>query len=72
MLEPCFRYGYPDERHLTRVQEELAIKGVTEKDLTDTQKKFIENPNSVVSGSLFMDFAHLFSIQPSKGFGTAV
>ncbi|KAL8615427.1 hypothetical protein ACOMHN_036247 [Nucella lapillus] len=42
-------HGYPDPTYLTRVQEELAAKGVTEKDLTNVQHDFIANPAKVQS-----------------------
>ena len=41
----CYSYGYPDPSYLVRVMQELADKGVTVKDLTPTQRDFIQNPD---------------------------
>ncbi|KAL8615431.1 hypothetical protein ACOMHN_036251 [Nucella lapillus] len=52
-------HGYPDPTYLTRVQEELAAKGVTEKDLTNVQHDFIANPAKVQSQYRY-DFSDYF------------
>ena len=57
----CFSYGYPDATYLSRVQEELAAKGVTYEDLTEKQKKFIYNPESSWKSFLQMDFSDQFN-----------
>ncbi|KAK7471616.1 hypothetical protein BaRGS_00035713 [Batillaria attramentaria] len=59
------RFGYPDDGYLSRVQEELAAKGVTEKDLTDTQKDFIQNPKPYIKYERF-DFSKYFSSKTSR------
>ncbi|KAK7485889.1 hypothetical protein BaRGS_00022884, partial [Batillaria attramentaria] len=51
------RHGYPDPGYLTRLQQELAAKNVTEKDLTDTQKDFIQDPQKYYR---YNDFSHCF------------
>ncbi|XP_076461034.1 uncharacterized protein LOC143293721 [Babylonia areolata] len=54
-------YGYPDPGYLTRVQMELADKGVTEKDLSDKQWDFIKNPAKFRSVYPYTDFGWNFS-----------
>ena len=56
----CCSYGYPDPDYLKRVQEELAVKGVTEADLTDRQRDFIQNPGKYIKHSEW-DFSHHFN-----------
>lgn len=44
------RYGYPDETYLDRVEDELAVKGVTEKDIWNIQnihKTFLYQDDSL-------------------------
>ena len=55
------RHGYPDMDYLRRVQEELADDGVTEADLTNRQRDFIENPGKYIQQS-FEDFSHYFNV----------
>ena len=55
------RHGYPDVDYLRRVQEELAYNGVTEADLTDRQRYFIENPGRYIK-YLQTDFSHYFNV----------
>ena len=40
-----YSHGYPDPGYLMRVKQDLADKGVTEKDFTPTQRDFIQNPD---------------------------
>ena len=65
----CCSYGYPDPDYLKRVQEELAVKGVTEADLTDRQRDFIQNPGKYIKHSQ-QDFSHHFN--KSEGSKTVV
>ncbi|KAK7471615.1 hypothetical protein BaRGS_00035712, partial [Batillaria attramentaria] len=58
-------FGYPDDGYLSRVQGELAAKGVTEKDLTDTQKDFIQNPKPYIKYEHY-DFSNYFSSKTSR------
>lgn len=60
----CYSYGYPDPSYLVRVMQELADKGVTEKDLTPTQRDFIQNPDKYRN---YFDFSWHFRPE-----GTAV
>ena len=54
-----YSHGYPDPGYLMRVKQDLADKGVTEKDLTPTQRDFIQNPHK------YRDYSDL-----SKHFGS--
>ncbi|XP_076460759.1 uncharacterized protein LOC143293585 [Babylonia areolata] len=51
------RYGYPDPEYLREAEEQLARNGVTERELTDTQKDFIQNPDHYVTRSRLLDMA---------------
>ena len=55
----CCSYGYPDPDYLIRVEGELAVKGVTDADLTDKQQDFIQNPKKYIKHS-YWDFSHCF------------
>ena len=57
----CYSYGYPDPGYLSRVQQELAAKGVTEKDLTDTQRQFIHQPDLYLHTPSVHDFSGMFN-----------
>ena len=65
----CCSYGYPDPDYLKHVQEELVVKGVTEADLTDRQRDFIQNPGKYIKHSQ-QDFSHHFN--KSEGSKTVV
>ena len=59
-----YSHGYPDPGYLMRVKQDLADKGVTEKDLTPTQRDFIQNPRKYCN---YFDLRKLFRPE-----GTAV
>lgn len=61
----CCSYGYPDPDYLIRVEGELAVKGVTDADLTDKQKDFIQNPEKYIKHS-YRDFSHCFKESDSS------
>ena len=56
----CYSYGYPDPGYLSRVEHELAAKGVTEKDLTGTQRQFVRHPDQFCPKASLGDFSSKF------------
>ena len=56
----CYSYGYPDPGYLSRVEHELAAKGVTEKDLTGTQRQFVRHPDQFCPETPLRDFSSSF------------